>query len=178
MPAKESQVQALDAQGTANATNAAVTYRSLSISIQVQQKSEWCVPASTRAILTHFSQSPTQTTLATKLHTSNTNGTAMSAIAPVLNSYESSNTYAIAHPSSSTDLINRVTVDYLYNSPVEAGIKVTRCRFGRPTTTTVTTRSCCTAMAATTPRLSTSIRWTLTRCMGNTLHRRRPSTPG
>jgi hypothetical protein len=101
-----------DATGTdASGATAAVTYKQLTITAQMQQRSYWCGPAAGRAALTAFSVTPSQSTLATKMKT-NSDGTYASKIPGVLNSYQSRNTY---HDSKSTDssknLFARVQVD-------------------------------------------------------------------
>jgi hypothetical protein len=102
----------------------AVTYTSISITGQMQQEAAWCVPASVRASLTAFGVTQYQSSLAPKLGTTSS-GTKMSAIAPVLNTYESRNSYVLnSNTSSSAQLLARVKVDTDdYKAPIIAGIQ-------------------------------------------------------
>ncbi|MFE9604580.1 C39 family peptidase [Streptomyces hokutonensis] len=71
---------------------AAVTYKTLTITTQMQQRSYWCGPAAGRATLTAFGVTKTQGALATSMRTT-VGGTAASKIYTTLNTYESRNFY-------------------------------------------------------------------------------------
>jgi hypothetical protein len=71
---------------------AAVTYKTLTITTQMQQRSYWCGPAAGRATLTAFGVTKTQGSMATSMRTT-VGGTAASRIYSVLNTYQSRNHY-------------------------------------------------------------------------------------
>lgn len=92
----------------------AVSKGSVSITGEKQQKSYWCVPASSRITLSALRSSPpTQKTLASKEHTSAAiGGTVMTNVAPVLNSYQTKNHFLYSNDTpSSSNLVTRVRYD-------------------------------------------------------------------
>jgi hypothetical protein len=98
---------------------ATVTYTTLSVTGQMQQKSYWCGPASVRMALSVFGVTQSQTTLAGDLGTTSS-GTYASNMPAVLNRYQSSNAYADSKTtSSSTDLFGRVKLNVSsYRAPL------------------------------------------------------------
>jgi hypothetical protein len=84
----------------------------LNLVYQIQEGAEWCVPADSRVLLSAFSSSlPSQLVLAGAEHTSNTTGTTYSDAVPILNAYESSNTYVVSNPSGAAQVYNWVDYD-------------------------------------------------------------------
>jgi hypothetical protein len=126
--AQVAQMQSLDERAAidAGATRAqpqAITYHNLRIAVQMQQHPEWCVPAATRAILTHFGQVLSQTAIA-RAEGTGAHGTALSRVPAVLNAHQGYNGYVIVHPTSASNLFSRVHDDIQsWNSPMLAGVR-------------------------------------------------------
>ncbi|WP_132799873.1 C39 family peptidase [Streptomyces aquilus] len=95
----------------ASGATAAVSYNTIGITTQMQQKHYWCGPAAGRAALTAFSVTKAQSTLATKMHT-DSDGTYASKIPAALNAYQSRNGYKDSkNTSSAKDLFARVKIN-------------------------------------------------------------------
>ncbi|MFB7248720.1 hypothetical protein CW362_31450 [Streptomyces populi] len=82
------------------AVAASVTYHTVSITTQMQQKSYWCGPAAGRAALTGFGVTKAQSTLAGDMRT-NSHGTYASKIPAALNKYQNRNNYWDSKTTSS-----------------------------------------------------------------------------
>ncbi|MGW2786904.1 C39 family peptidase [Streptomyces populi] len=82
------------------AVSAAVTYKTVGITTQMQQKAYWCGPAAGRAALTGFGVTKAQSTLASDMRT-NSHGTYASKIPAALNKYQSRNHYWDSKSTSS-----------------------------------------------------------------------------
>lgn len=93
--------------------------RTLSVVVQSQTTSYYCVPASTRVALSAFVSSlPSQATLAGQLGTT-TSGTTTANAAGVLNSYESRNYYIYSADSTLTQYRDRIQTDIQnYTAPL------------------------------------------------------------
>jgi hypothetical protein len=118
---EEKAIAAEDAATASSVMPATVSYTSLSITLQMQQKSEWCVPTSSRATLSAFlSAPPSQTSLAKAEGTSDTRGTYVSLIPPVLNAYQSKNVYTwYKGTQSAKDLFGLLRANVKsYRSPI------------------------------------------------------------
>ncbi|MFF4020167.1 C39 family peptidase [Streptomyces sp. NPDC001843] len=101
-----------DATATdASGATAAVTYKTLTITTQMQKRSYWCGPAAGRATLTAFGVTKDQGAMAASMHTT-VAGTYASKIYPALNTYESRNHYYDDKTTKSAkDLFARTKVD-------------------------------------------------------------------
>ncbi|GIF96600.1 C39 family peptidase [Catellatospora citrea] len=99
------------ARGGGASTLATAGSRTLTVVVQQQSTSYYCVPASTRVALSAFISSlPSQATLAGKLGTT-TSGTTTANAAGVLNSYQSRNYYVYSADSTLTQYRDRIQVD-------------------------------------------------------------------
>ncbi|MFJ3308985.1 C39 family peptidase [Streptomyces sp. NPDC086549] len=101
------------------AVAASTTFKTLSITTQMQQKAYWCGPAAGRATLTAFGVTKSQSTLASDMKT-NSNGTYASKIPAVLRNYESRNPYLdTTGTSSAKNLFARLKTDVnTYKAPM------------------------------------------------------------
>lgn len=113
--------------GSASSIQPAYSAGSLTLSVVVQPQttSYYCVPASSRVTLSAFISSlPSQDTLASQLGTTSS-GTYMSNVPAVLNSYQSRNPYVFTSATSLTDLQDRIQVDIqLYTAPLQNQVQM------------------------------------------------------
>jgi hypothetical protein len=112
---------------TAGFSPASVTFTKVSVSGQMQQFLNWCVPTSSQTTLTGFGVSKSQTVLA-HLEGTAPSGTAMSKVSPVLNSYETRNHYILSNDTSSaSNLFVRAQVNispsYSWRAPLIPGME-------------------------------------------------------
>ncbi|MEV7384806.1 MULTISPECIES: C39 family peptidase [unclassified Streptomyces] len=116
-------VLALDAADSGDVSGT-VTYKTVSLTGQMQQTSYWCVPASSRATLTAFGVTKYQSELAPLLGTTSS-GTKMSKVPAVLNKYQSDNSYVLNSNTDSAKLLfARVQVDVKnWGAPLIAAIQ-------------------------------------------------------
>lgn len=113
--------------GSASSIQPAYSAGSLTLSVVVESQatSYYCVPASSRVTLSAFISSlPSQSTLASQLGTTSS-GTYMSNVPAVLNSYQSRNYYAFNSTSSLTDLRDRIQLDIQsYAAPLQNQVQM------------------------------------------------------
>jgi hypothetical protein len=105
-------------------TPLAVTYNNLTVVGQVQQQSEWCVPASGRMTLSAFGVTVTQTTLAGLMKTGS-GGTDLANAPAALNKYEKTNIYHFdTSTTSAANLFARVKTDVTqFGAPIIPAIQ-------------------------------------------------------
>lgn len=124
-PAKQAEladpsIQNSIAYGTAQDAAKKLTYTTVAITGQRQQKDEWCGPGAVRAALTGFGVSVKQSTLASEMHTSDTTGTSIDYIPTGLVDHEGRNNYLEIQAQSATDFWTHIVTDIAkpYRAPL------------------------------------------------------------
>ena len=116
-----------DSLGSASSIQPAYStgFRTLSVVVQQQATSYYCVPASSRVTLSAFiSNLPSQGTLASQLGTTSS-GTPMQNVPYVLNLYQSSNYYVLNSATSLADLQDRIQIDIQsYSAPLQNAVEM------------------------------------------------------
>jgi flagellar capping protein FliD len=114
-----------NSQRKTHMSTAVAASTTVAVTFQIQQESQWCVPADGRVLISAFSSvPPSQYQLASEMGTSDTSGTTYESAMPVINSHESGNNYVKTAPPDAGSLYWYINLDLTsYHAPTMTGVR-------------------------------------------------------